>query len=116
MKEINIGKMDKRVWIAEYTEDQDSMEQTVQRLEKKKKVWASVIPVRGGEYYEALKISPEISYILYMRYRKGITTDTLIVYRDKILEVKYPVDVEEKHIMLELQCVEKPKKEATAWK
>ena len=115
MKAINVGKMNKRIWILGYEEVEDEMCQNSQKLRKKKKIWADVRPIRGGEYYESLKLSPEISYILYIRYREGINTDSLILYHDKILEVKYPIDVEEQHILLELQCVEKPKKEVIGW-
>ena len=68
--------------------------------------------MRGGEYYDALKLSPEVSYIIYTRYRKDIHPDTSLMYHGKKLEVKHAADIEEEQVMLEIQCTEYKKKGA----
>ena len=106
MKQINIGKMNKRIFVIRREETEDAMGQTVHREIKGKRIWATVKSIRGGEYYEALKIIPEISYVIYTRYREDIKTDTILEYKGKKLEVKYVADIEEQHHMLEIQCTE----------
>lgn len=110
MKAINVGKMNKRVGILEYAEQTDDMGQNIPGMVQKKKIWATVKPIRGGEYYEALKIMPEITFVLYTRYRTDIHPDTVLEYQGKHLEVKYVADVDEEHKLLEIQCVEYVKK------
>lgn len=112
MKAINIGAMKKKVYICEAMTTQDDMGQDIVTYEKEKRIRATVRSVRGGEYYDALKLSPEVSYIIYTRYRKDIYPDTILLYHDKKLEVKYVTDMEEQHVMLEIQCTEYKKKGA----
>ena len=110
MKAIDIGTMNKKVYICEAKAKQDDMGQDIIVHEKRKRIWATVRSVRGGEYYDALKLSPEVSYILYTRYREDIHPDTILLYNHKKLEVKHVADMEEQNIMLEIQCTEYKKK------
>lgn len=112
MKEINIGKMNKKIYICTPRTAQDEMGQDIMTYEKGKRIWATVKSVRGGEYYDALKLSPEVSYIIYTRYRKDIHPDTILMYHGKKLEVKHVADIEEEQVMLEIQCTEYKKKGA----
>lgn len=111
MKMINIGKMNKKIRILYPVEAKDSMGQDTFEYKKGRSIWATVRSVRGGEYYEALKRHPEISYIIYVRYRTDIFEDTIIEYAGRYLETKYVADMEEEHKMLEIQCTEYRKKE-----
>lgn len=65
MKEINIGKMNKKIYICTPRTTQDEMGQDIMTYEKGKRIWATVKSVRGGEYYDALKLSQRylISFI-----------------------------------------------------
>lgn len=110
MKAINIGKMNKKIFILNPIESVDEIGQDTIEYKKDKRIWATVRSVRGGEYYEALKRHPEISYIIYTRYRTDIHEDTILEYNGKMLEVKYVSDMEEERKMLEIQCVEYKKK------
>lgn len=111
MKAINIGKMNKRILIMIPEEGRDEMGQDTFSYVKGKSIWATVKSVRGGEYYEAMKRHPEVSYIIYVRYRTDIHPDTILSYNGRLLEVKYVSDIEEERKMLEIQCTEYEKKE-----
>lgn len=116
MKAIDIGKMNKKVYICTAKHKQDDMGQDVLMHEKGKRIWATVKSIRGGEYYDALKLSPEVSYIIYTRYREDIHPDTILLYHGKKLEVKHVADMEEEQIMLEIQCTEyKKKRGSNGW-
>lgn len=112
MKAIHIGKMNKKIYIMQPIESKDNMGQDTIIYKKRSRIWATVRSVRGGEYYEALKRHPEVSYIIYVRYRTDIHADTVLNYKGKLLEVKYVADMEEERKMLEIQCIEYQKKEA----
>lgn len=111
MKQINIGKLNKKVYICNPVEVNDAIGQDTFRYEKGKRIWATVKSVRGGEYYEAMKLHPEISYIIYVRYRNDIHSDTVLEYHGKMLEVKCVADAEEENKMLEIQCTEYRRKD-----
>ena len=49
MKEINIGKMNKKIYICTPRTTQDEMGQDIMTYEKGKRIWATVKSVRGGE-------------------------------------------------------------------
>lgn len=112
MKAIDIGAMNKKIYICATETNQDDMGQDIIKHEKVNKIWASVRSVRGGEYYDALKLSPEVTYIIYTRYREDIHPDTILLYHGKKLEVKHVADMEEQNMMLEIQCTEYKKKGA----
>lgn len=113
MRSIDIGKMNKKVYICAAQNTQDDMGQDVLTYEKGKRMWATVKSVRGGEYYDALKLSPEVSYIVYTRYREDVHPDTILLYHGKKLEVRHIADIEEERIMLEIQCTEYKKKDGS---
>lgn len=66
MKEINIGKMNKKIYICTPRTTQDEMGQDIMTYEKGKRIWATVKSVRGGEYYGCFEaVSRGILYHLY---------------------------------------------------
>ena len=60
MKEINIGKMNKKIYICTPRTIQDEMGQDIMTYEKGKRIWATVKSVRGFEV-----VSRGILYHLY---------------------------------------------------
>lgn len=53
------------------------------------------------------KLKPSVSHRLYIRYRDDITTDMRVQYRGRTFEIAGPpVDMEERHEMLEIQLEE----------
>ncbi|MSS63177.1 phage head closure protein [Velocimicrobium porci] len=106
---INIGKLNKRITILSYQESEDEMGQSTQELKPYKRVWATIKPLRGREYWEAKKVQEEVVYKITTRYIKGITSDMLIQYKEKIFEINSVINVEESDLILEMQCTEKVK-------
>lgn len=107
---IQIGKLDKRItFLTNHGEEEDVIGYTTNEKTVFKKVWATVKPIRGKEYWEAKKLQEELIYKITIRYCKGITTDMEIQYKEKLLEINSIINVEEANVMLELQCTEKVK-------
>jgi len=69
-------------------------------------VWASVEPLKGREFFAAQKENSETTVRITIRYRSGISPDMRIKFDGKIYEINAIIDVEERHIELQLMCKE----------
>jgi len=69
-------------------------------------VWASVEPLKGREFFAAQKENAETTVRICVRYRTGISPAMRIKFDDKIYEIIAIIDVEERHIELQLMCQE----------
>lgn len=111
MKPLNIGKLNRRITFVRLGEGLDEMGQDCQVWEEHKTVWATVKALRGGEYYEAQRIRPELTHKITTRYHSGITPDMKIRFGGKLFEILSCDNVEEANYMLEIQAVEYIEKE-----
>ena len=69
-------------------------------------VWASVEPLKGREFFAAQKENAETTVRITIRYRMGITADMRIKFGNKVFEINAVIDVEERHIELQIMCME----------
>ena len=69
-------------------------------------VWASIEPIKGREFFAAQKENAETTVRICIRYRTGISADMQILYGNKVFEINAIIDVEERHIELQLMCKE----------
>ncbi|MCQ4637675.1 phage head closure protein [Anaerovorax odorimutans] len=107
MKPLDVGRLNKQIILISFKPGKDRLHQDIREPVESKPIWATVKPQRGSEPYEAGKKQPEQQYTVTIRYRNGVTTDMLVKYGEKILQIESCVDVEEEHYMIELQCTEK---------
>lgn len=68
--------------------------------------WASINPISGREYYQAETINSDLTHKVRLRYRKGITPDMRILYKDRIFNIVSVINEYEKNTMLQLMCRE----------
>lgn len=105
---VDIGRLNKRVTFFIVEQSVDEMEQDCVKWKEHCTVWATVTPVKSNEIKNAGKVEPEVSYKIYIRYRKDIETNMNIRYSGKILEMTAPaIDLDERHELLEIQAKEK---------
>ena len=108
---MDVGRLNKRITFVQMTDKENSLGQLVKVQEPVKTVWATVSSTKGKEQQEANKIRPELNYDIYTRYFPWITSDMLIKYNGKILEmIEPPADKDEKHEYLYIRCTEYQKK------
>lgn len=107
MEPLDVGRLNKRIHLITFEPGKDRLGQDIRLPVESAPIWANVKVQRGSETYEAGKKQPETEYIVKLRFREGITTDMLIRYKGKTLEIESAIDVDEAGIVLELQCVEK---------
>lgn len=68
--------------------------------------WASIKPISGREYYDAMSIQSEVTHRIRVRYRPDITTDMRIEHGDRIYEIEAVIDIDSRHKYLEILCRE----------
>lgn len=67
-----------------------------------RKCWASIKGLRGKSLYEAAQVQAEKNKIVQCRYFKGLNEDMKVKYNNKIYDIKYINDINEKHIEYEI--------------
>ena len=68
--------------------------------------WANVNPISGREYYQAETVNSDLTHRIRLRYRKGITPDMRILYKDRIFYIVSVINEYEKNYALQLMCRE----------
>lgn len=68
--------------------------------------WASINPISGREYYQAETINSDLTHKVRLRYRRGITPDMRILYKDRIFHIVSVINEYEKNAILQLMCRE----------
>ncbi len=101
------GKLNKRVTLVGATESENAIGQTVLHDGDIASMWASIEPVRGRQYYDAKKLRDEAAYKVTVRYRKGVTREMRIRFKDRTFEIKDIINPYESNQFLELMCAEK---------
>lgn len=104
---MDIGRANKRITFCRYREEEGELKQMRQILEPVRTVWASVEPKSGKEYTEAQKERPELTYVVTVRYQKGITPDIFIEFRGRLFCIQSIRNIRESDEMLEILCTEK---------
>lgn len=70
-------------------------------------VWASVEPIRGREFFAAQQVNAEVTHKVTTRFHAGITPKMRVKYGARVLEIQSVIDPQERHLFLELMCVER---------
>ncbi len=104
---VDIGKLNKRITLQRMVHKKDEMGQDKPVWEDWKTLWATVKPMKSTEYKFIEKLAPEVTHRIYIRYRPGVTADMRIIYHGRTLNIAGPpVDVDERHELLEIQAEE----------
>ena len=70
-------------------------------------VWAKIMTLTAKTTDQYEQLTPEILHRIIIRYRRDVAVSDRIQYGDRIFEqIGPPVDVEEKHAFLRLECRE----------
>lgn len=101
------GKLNRRITFQCMGTVKDDMGQTKSEWRDFKTVWATVKPYKSSESGFMSKLKPEVTHRIYVRFRSDITSEMRIKYRGRIFEiVGSPLDIEERHELLEIQAQE----------
>jgi SPP1 family predicted phage head-tail adaptor len=67
--------------------------------------WASVKPLSGRDLYTAQQKVSEVTHMVRMRFRHGITANMNVNFNGRFFEIQDVVDVDYRHKVLEMLCV-----------
>ncbi len=102
---MDIGRLNKRITFMKYEDSKNEYLQTAQKLVPYTTVWAGVEPQNGKETLEVQRNKDEITFNVYIRYRRDITSDMVINYKGKKLEIiSPPINPMERNNMLKIIC------------
>lgn len=69
-------------------------------------LWANVSTAGGREFWNAKKLTPEITHQVEIRYRSGIIGGMRFVYGDRVLRINAAPDPDERRVRLLCMCTE----------
>lgn len=101
---IRAGELDRRVTLQQRSTSQDTFGQQVTTWTDVAVLWANVRPLSGRELLTAGAINAELSHVVTIRYRAGITPAMRLTYGGQVFNILSVVDPEMAHVSLELQC------------
>lgn len=103
---MDIGRLNKRITFYKLTgQTKDAYNRITQKPVAYITVWASVEPQTGKEYLEADRNKDELTLNIYIRYRSDITSDMVIGYKGKKIEIiGPPINIMESNEMLKIIC------------
>lgn len=108
----NSAVFDKRVTLIKEVIVRDDLNTPQSKWHPVAKVWASIEPISGREYWSAAQSNSESSVRIVIRYRQGITSRMRVKYESEDGTVVYetsspPINYREQNEYLELMCKEK---------
>ena len=103
---MQAGKLRSRVTIQATSGAEDDRGGTAAGWTALVTVWANVAPMSGNEAFAAFKQNPEVTSVVTIRYRTGVTPANRIVVGSRVLDITSVIDVEERRHWLQLGCKE----------
>jgi len=109
---LNTGRLDKRVTIQARSESDDGGGGVTITWANVATVWASVAPGTGREFTAAQQTMPDLSHVVTVRYRTGLTAKHRFVYISRGTTRTFAIhainDPLERHEHLVCFCEEEP--------
>jgi phage head-tail adaptor, putative, SPP1 family len=103
---MRAGKLRHRVRLQrEQTEDDLAGADNVSFIEVDT-VWADVRTSGGREFWEAKKLTPELTHEVEIRYRDDVVAGMRFLYGTQVLRIQAPVDPDGRRISLLVMCQE----------
>lgn len=104
---MNPGKLRHRVTLQEFVEQVDEYGTPIgSGWQDVCTVWAAVEPIQGREYILLQNTQSELTTRVRIRYRPGIKPSMRVLYGGRVFDIQSVIDLEERHIELQLMCKE----------
>lgn len=105
---VSAGDLNRRVTIEQLSTAGDRMGGASSTWTTLTTVWAKVSPKSGVERLHADQLTPTITYVVTIRYRKDVDASMRLVYESRTLRINSVIDQDEQHRFLVLACDEWP--------
>ena len=84
---------------------EDKYSQNVETFSEYASVYAAIVPLRGGEFFNAQQVNSEITVKIIIRYRSDVKNTHRVVHEGVTYELAAPpIDPQLKHKELHLMC------------
>lgn len=107
MASLRIGPLNKQVTVQQRAPGKDSHGQRLQTwTDHLANLWAAIEPVSGRELVAAQAVNAEVSHVVRLRHRAGITAGMRVLYQGRIFDIQAVLDPAMRHEQLRLLCLE----------
>lgn len=104
---MKAGKMKRRITLQNLTVTKDTEGiETESWVSLYSNINAEIDPLKGKEYFQAATIGEENTVRFKIRYRSGVTSKLRLLYGSRIFNIRSVIDIEERHVELDLMCEE----------
>lgn len=103
---MDIGRLNKRITLQQLGQDKDIYGEIIEDWVDIKTVWAEIAPVSGNQFFAAKQINSEISHNVYIRYRKDLKPSMRVLYKGRVFEILYIMNVKEANQLMQIYCKE----------
>lgn len=97
-------QLNKRITIQEYTEYKNPEGIYIKEWKDKATVWASIKNLHGGEFFQAQAVNSKATCKMRIRYIMELDTSMRIKYNEKLYNIVYLDDINERHEYIEVLC------------
>lgn len=109
--EFNIGELNKRISICEYTTIEGRLGNDKPVLKELYKRWAKIIPLKNKEQIVDYHNQGDLTYKIKTRYFEGLSQKHYIVYNKKVFNITSVIDINMEHSFYEILANEEVDKE-----
>jgi len=108
MVTIDPGKLNRRVTIQRRVASRDGKgARTQQSWDDVDTVWAEDVPKSSREFFRAAQVKSQMTHMIRIRYRSGVTSKHRLKLGTTVLNILGPPrDLEDAHVLLEIDCME----------
>lgn len=103
---MDIGRLRHRITFQKLLESKNEYGEVTNQWEDYKTVWAEIKPVSGKQFFEAKQINSEISHNVYIRYRLDLSPNMRILYKGRVFDILYIMNVNEDNSLMQIYCKE----------
>ncbi len=113
---MDAGSLRHRIQIQQKTLTPDGMGNNTVNWTQFAQVWAAIWPRSAGKLtMESMEPQSKISHQIRIRWLSGLTSAMRIVYNNRVFHIiAAPIDFEERHIYIDLLCLEITSPQETA--
>jgi len=72
------------------------------------RVWAEVQMGAGREFIAAQRVEPELTHVIILRWREGITAEMRVCWAGSFLQISGPPTIDEQGWWMQLRCIDSP--------
>jgi len=101
-----IGKLNKRVIIEQVARATDAIGGSTETFTTFATVWAQIKPLTGNERFFSQRVEPNVTHMLKIRHRTGVTTEMRIKFGTRIFEIQSIINPDERNEVLNIMAVE----------